>query len=857
MINLGIVHSMLQARFFILVMLFMIFLAIPDEVRSELKSSGLEQWSSLVPDGFEEAFNAQFYDVSVKVGHVEIGSGRYFVSEGRLANLEVNEKSLESLINEEYRVWLLRALASDIPETGIDCKNEYIDQLGCTENELLLSTDFDLVTLTSALYLHPDLLIRQRQEPDDNVRYLPDSDSNDVDLLFDYELHYSQYSDSRSLNSGFSFLLGAGENHFNGELNAAMRTEEDVNLTLGNAYWERDYNGLSMQGGLLGNHDKAVGYTPLTRFSPSGQVLGVVLGSSDSTVQSQDDSLISSVPVEVYMARAGRVEVYKEGKLIDTQSLSAGLQSLNTESWPAGVYLVQLHILQNNQLIGTQTASVYKTSAGNSSGWQLSLGFLSSDYQHLKYQTADTTPMIGAHFQQSAWAGAQISVGSYKTSDFQSLELALEQHLVGDLSLNSNLIGATDGTLGLTSRLSIPLFDNRSLSLSYDYIDAPAPSENTSQLANSRNMFTLGTYTSMSRSLYTSFSYSSDSLYGKRSLSFKGGKNWMLSQNTSLDLSASLNKSWYEKGGDAEYQDFEYGQSTSDSEDWVVQIGASLRFDMNSHQISLSSDYESSRDSVASSVNGSTYLDNQPFGISHLSANATTDGQTRSVDVVADLSSPYISGSIGGGLVQSDSYGSNSNSYMNLRGGGALTNWGQVAFTNDTGSQAGLVVSINPEGVGLINAVINGRRIILDKQVNFIPVDSYNKAYITFEEAGSGSTPLYLDSKLYRSVMYPGNVERIDLIATPTVEVFGQLVDGKEKPVQYLTVYNHISKTITDDQGLFSTQISAIQPEIVFDNGSSLCRIDLRDKMDELRVPVIPLGKLECEGWLPKVASNG
>lgn len=67
---------------------------------------------------------------------------------------------------------------------------------------------------------------------------------------------------------------------------------------------------------------------------------GVSLGYMTDNYLEQPTGAAS--PVSVYLPQAGTVEVYRRGRLIDVQQFPAGLQYLNTRTWPSGGYEVEL-----------------------------------------------------------------------------------------------------------------------------------------------------------------------------------------------------------------------------------------------------------------------------------------------------------------------------------------------------------------------------------------------------------------------------------------------------------------------------------------------------------------------------------
>ncbi|MCP6559169.1 TcfC E-set like domain-containing protein, partial [Klebsiella pneumoniae] len=64
--------------------------------------------------------------------------------------------------------------------------------------------------------------------------------------------------------------------------------------------------------------------------------LGVMYGSSDSLAI--NNAKASVYPIYVTANRQAAVEIYRNGLLINTQAVAAGLQTLDTRPLPGGIY---------------------------------------------------------------------------------------------------------------------------------------------------------------------------------------------------------------------------------------------------------------------------------------------------------------------------------------------------------------------------------------------------------------------------------------------------------------------------------------------------------------------------------------
>ena len=114
----------------------------------------------------------------------------------------------------------------------------------------------------------------------------------------------------------------------------------------GQHIWDR-YVGAA---GLFTNFDSVL----LTSY----QLLGAQFSSFDGTRSSQSSQWSS--PIEVVLPRAADVEIYRNGVLIATRRYDAGLQLIDTNSFPPGSYPVQIVARDAGNIVLEETRSFVK-----------------------------------------------------------------------------------------------------------------------------------------------------------------------------------------------------------------------------------------------------------------------------------------------------------------------------------------------------------------------------------------------------------------------------------------------------------------------------------------------------------------
>ncbi|MDN4966809.1 TcfC E-set like domain-containing protein [Enterobacter hormaechei] len=102
-------------------------------------------------------------------------------------------------------------------------------------------------------------------------------------------------------------------------------------------------------------------------------VVGAMWGTSDSLLINSDS--VSAWPVYVTGQNQSIAEVWRDGRLIHTQQLEAGVQALDTRRLPGGIYDITIKIIENGKTVDTQQAQIYKPQGWNNPDrqWRMNL----------------------------------------------------------------------------------------------------------------------------------------------------------------------------------------------------------------------------------------------------------------------------------------------------------------------------------------------------------------------------------------------------------------------------------------------------------------------------------------------------
>ncbi len=191
----------------------------------------------------------------------------------------------------------------------------------------------------------------------------PDAESA---LLHRHVINASGGSDGRNLTMNGSTVLGLpGSSHIAADWNySTYNTHSERSQSkfdVDSFYYRHDISASSyLQAGRMDrrNLSSTDGGTFNFVMLPLERMTGMRVGSSRAyRVDAVDDD---STPVTVLLARPARVDLLDGDRLLETQYLPAGVNTLNTRQLPSGAYQLTLRIYEDNVLARTEYASFSK-----------------------------------------------------------------------------------------------------------------------------------------------------------------------------------------------------------------------------------------------------------------------------------------------------------------------------------------------------------------------------------------------------------------------------------------------------------------------------------------------------------------
>ncbi|QHM77209.1 putative outer membrane usher protein EcpC [Mixta theicola] len=283
-----------------------------------------------LPDGFEDIFDARqngvfniiYTDISIASIAVEFDRREVRLLAPSVIVEQITAEDMPALTLSKEA--LLEKLSAPLMRVG---KEAY------AEKEIVASLDESDASLR---LIFPASYFKAKEEAYERT-YVPYR--NQAGFVHSHNLNYlsDSYSDSLSVSAVDTLNL-TGNSYIKG----AWSYAEGINFNLDELALNLEHNNTRFKAGrqrLTSNLDDStpsMNYSFYNSVSYDGVSLGYML---DGYL---DPGNGAATPVTVYLPQAGTVEVYRSGRLIDLQQFPAGLQRLNTDSWPSGGYDVTL-----------------------------------------------------------------------------------------------------------------------------------------------------------------------------------------------------------------------------------------------------------------------------------------------------------------------------------------------------------------------------------------------------------------------------------------------------------------------------------------------------------------------------------
>lgn len=550
-------------------------------------------------------------------------------------------------------------------------------------------------------------------------------------------------------------------------------------------------------------------------------VAGAMWGTSDALLVSTDS--VSAWPVWVTGRNQSIAEVWRDGRLVHTQQLQAGVQALDTRQLPGGIYDITIKIIENGQTVDTQQAQIYKPQ-----GW--------SDPDR--------------RWRMNLWSGQRRTLA---TGDGRIRED--NPYAVGggvDVLAHPRAIlgfsgAATENEHQLRTRANITLSPDDTLFAQYTLGNTEYQTNQNTDIRYYRNIPGGGSASLFWRSTATD-------IYGRRTASRQQGDTWGSSLSLRLPWSTSLivngqymDTVWRSgfgadvsvttlatlSGRDMNFRVSAYDRPgfNNNSRDQGGAFGVSISLapaarhivsaetGMNQNQgySSLSYQWQPGDDSRIRSLGG---------GVSYSPQNTVISGN-------ASVDTQYISGD---GYLQHNSQGNTNTAGGNLSQV-LVMGGGKVASVNGNSSrsmESALIVDVDSDD-GTTGIQASGSRVEtrLRPGRNIVPAKLWEKDTVQFSASGGEGVQVFPPRESMQ--MRRGSVKYINVKAVRTFTIVGMLQDDHGNVLKNRYVKSDVSGGLINAEGVLTLDSGVANGTLIVreEDGLPTMQCELPSGMDK------------------------
>nr|BFE94561.1 fimbrial biogenesis outer membrane usher protein [Pseudomonas brassicacearum subsp. brassicacearum] len=464
---------------------------------------------------------------------------------------------------------------------------------------------------------------------------------------------------------------------------------------------------------------------PFVRRQPGHRVGGVMYGSSDSLAI--ENPKPSVYPIYVTASRQASVEIYRSGLLINTQAVSAGLQSLDTRPLPGGIYEVEVRLIEDGQTTATSQELVYKPNNWSDAEdrWRYNLfaGRETRLWSNWEDQPSGfTTAGVGLNYLLHP--RVILGASTRQVQDKLQVGTSVDWTLATNTSLYANVYQTQQYGTGM---------DVQGL---YSYGHGSVVASHNRSWLDTRNTYeTLADGTRIrQRNVFVGHT-SNSSLSVNHRLSNKTSVNGRLAYSEGNVQGTGLDLGWTQRGklrgSDANWRlsvfDRPGTSSTADRRNRGVDLSVSVALGGPGEYWSGSIGTRTSRDGDRDHNASLTYRrDLEDHVLQSVSATALADTYGVGLSGIASFMTDSL---YGDGFVQRSSYNDNLTGGLNLSSTVAVGGQ-KAAFTGlPQGRGAGMIVDVETDldNVALRADDLTGGSTALRPGRNFVPITAYKK----------------------------------------------------------------------------------------------------------------------------------
>lgn len=639
--------------------------------------------------------------------------------------------------------------------------------------------------------------------------------------------------------------LGNWSQTFNMQMARLGGPDDKLYHAVHELYTQRELQGSFLRMGYFTPNSEGLTRQPRTFGTSPDTAVGVMYGSSDSLAI--NTPMPSVYPIYVTANRQGSVEIYRDGLLINTQSVPAGLQTLDTRPLAGGIYEVEVRLIEDGQITSTTRELVYKPNNWRNldERWRYNL-FAGEESKLLSNwdQQASGSATAGASVNYLMHPRVIVGASARQIREKMQFGTSIDWTLANQLSLYANVYQTQDHGTGL---------DLQSL---YNYgAGSLVISHNRSWLDTTNIYDTLPDGTRVRQRNVFVGETSNSSLALNHRISSKTSINARVSHSEGNTEGVGLDLGWNQRtvlfGSDANWRlsvfDRPGSYSSGDARNRGVDLSINVALGAPGQQITGSIGSRTDRDGGRDN-NGSIgwRKDLKDHVLQNVSVTALTDTYGVGVSSLANFRTDAINGD---GFIQRSSFNGNYTGGLNMDSTLVVGGQQMVLTSQHEMRGAGLIVDVESDidDIALRADDYSGGSAALRPGRNFIPITAYQNSSVSFDFEGNNVPAATIEPARTRYHLNKGGVEYRKIRVMKTLTVLGRLVDSQGKPLKGHHVINHASRGVTEVDGFFSMEMNAGSPTLEVRQGNQLlCQFRLDASRHRNENNVLMIGDLRC-----------
>lgn len=793
---------------------------------------GLLAQAKGLPAEFEEHFFDVPLAVRVELDQQFLGEAMVVLTrDDRITLVDFTDVSDSQLKPSAREVW------SNYLKQGValgDCKAQCPEQLLAVHYSL----ENSLVSI-----------LTQNAERDDQVQHyytLPEGGSTGLIVRNQLNLNGGQGQD---LGGRYGLEASSSLGNWTQAVNVQLSRLGGMDNTLFHAvnelYTQRELQGNFLRLGYFTPSSEGLSRQPRTFGTSPDTALGVMYGSSDSLAINNPKPAVYTIYVTAN--RQGSVEIYRDGLMINTQAVPAGLQTLDTRPLPGGIYDVEVRLIEDGQITSSTQELIYKPNnwRNHDERWRYNLfaGRESGLFSNWD-QPADGDMTAGAALNYLLHPRVILGLTGRQVRDSLQLGTSVDWAIVNNASLYANVYQTEDYGTGLDLQ-GLYSYSGGSLVASY----------NRSWLDTTKLYDTLPDGTRVRQPNVFIGQTSNSSLSINHRLTSKSSVNARVSHSEGNTNGTGVDLGWIQRtrlfGSDSNWRlalfDRPGSISSDDERNRGVDLSVNIALGGPGEQISGSIGSRTAREGGRDNNASVTYRkDLQDHILQNVSATAITDTYGVGLNALATMQSDLVNGD---GFIQRSSFSHDFTGGLNLDSTVAVGGQKVVMTSQYQRNGAGMIIDVESdiEDIALRADDLSGGSAVLKPGRNFVPITAYKSSSVSFDFEGNHVPAATIQPARSSYHMNKGGVEYRQVKVMRTLTVLGRLIDPQGNPLKGHHIINHASRGVSEVDGFFSMEMNAGSPTLEVRHGNQLlCQFRLDPSLGRTENNVLMIGDLRC-----------